>query len=73
MSYINVFQLFSEDEALTSVLPRLIAHDVVRDKIAKEDGKWRISERTYDQLSVLGSLIPNTTLRANASEHLSPE
>lgn len=72
VSYINVFQLFSEDEALTSVLPRLIAHGVVRDKIVKEDGKWRISERIYDQLSVLGSLIPDTTLRAKASEHLSP-
>ncbi|NDJ19161.1 nuclear transport factor 2 family protein [Myxacorys almedinensis] len=72
VSYINVFQLFSEDEALTSVLPRLIAHGVVRDKIVKEDGRWRISERIYDQLSVLGSLISDTTLRAKASEHLSP-
>jgi small nuclear ribonucleoprotein (snRNP)-like protein len=71
VSYVNVFQLFSEDEALISVLPRLIAHGVVRDKIVKENGKWRIAERIYDQLAVLGSLIPDTTLRAKASEHLS--
>jgi predicted helicase len=72
VSYINVFQVFSEDDALKSVLPRLIAHGVVRDRIVKEDGKWRIVERIYDQLSVLGSLIPDTTLRAKASENLSP-
>jgi hypothetical protein len=71
VSYINVFQLFSEDEALISVLPRLIAHGVVRDKIVKENGKWRIAERIYDQLAVLGSLIPDTTLRVKASEYLS--
>jgi hypothetical protein len=72
VSYINVFQVFSEDDALKLVLPRLIAHGVVRDRVVKENGKWQIAERIYDQLSVLGSLIPDTTLRAKASENLSP-
>ncbi|WP_051469912.1 nuclear transport factor 2 family protein [Fischerella sp. PCC 9605] len=71
VSYVLVFQLFSADEALTSFLPRLIAHGIVRDRIVKEDGNWRIAERIYDQFSVLGSLIADSTLRSKASEHLS--
>jgi SnoaL-like domain len=72
VSYINVVQVFSEDEALNSVLPRLIAQGIVRDKIVIEDGKWRIAERIYDQLAVIGSLLTDSTLRTKASELLSP-
>ena len=72
VSYILVFQLYSNDEALAVTLPRLIAHGVVRDKIAKQAGKWRIKERIYDQLSVLGSLLSDRSIRAKASELISP-
>lgn len=73
VSYILVFQLQSEDESLTPILPRLIAHGVVRDKIIKQEGKWRISERIYDQLCVLGSLIADASLREKVSDRLFPQ
>jgi len=61
------------DESLTPILPRLIAHGVVRDKIIKEEGNWQISERIYDQRCVLASLIPDASLREKVSDRLFPQ
>ncbi|NJK56731.1 MAG: hypothetical protein HC939_12380 [Pleurocapsa sp. SU_5_0] len=66
-------EVIRNDEAKALEPGDIIAvHELLNRVFLEEDGKWRIVERIYDQLSVLGSLIPDITLRAKASENLSP-
>ena len=70
LSYINVFQAFTADDDPSANLPKLIAHGVVKDRVVKKEGKWRIQKRVYDQFSILESLVTDTTVRIKASEQL---
>jgi SnoaL-like domain len=67
VSYIMVLQVFSDDPAITSSLPRTIAHGVVRDQFVKSGERWLLSERVYEQFSVLPAIAPDPQLRAKAS------
>lgn len=47
-------------------LPRLFAHGVVHDQLVKQDGRWLIQRRTYDQMSLATDLFPEDQRQAAA-------
>lgn len=73
VSYILVFQLFSDDAATAALLPRLIGHGVVTDLVVRDSGVWRLAHRTYDQFSILPAFVPDAAIRSKASERANPE
>jgi hypothetical protein len=66
VSYIYVFELFSDTNA--SQLPRILAHGIVRDRLVKENGNWKIAHRVYDQFAVQPEILPDPKLRQQASQ-----
>lgn len=69
IGYILVFQLFG-DEHVSPALPRIIGHGVVRDSLVRHDGSWRVSHRTYDQMSVLPAFAPDAEARQTAAQNV---
>lgn len=67
VSYIMVLQVFSDDPAVVSSLPRSIAHGVVKDQFVKEGKQWLLSKRIYEQFSLLSAIAPEPQLRGQAS------
>jgi len=67
VSYIYVFQLFS-DIYDASKLPRILAHGIVRDRLVKENGCWKIAHRIYDQFAVQSEVVPALKIREQASQ-----
>jgi hypothetical protein len=72
VSYILVFQLFSDDGATAALLPRIIGHGVVTDSVSRDGGIWRLAHRTYDQFSLLPDFVPDAAIRSKASEIADP-
>ncbi len=73
VSYILVFQVFSDDAAVSELLPRLIGHGVVTDSLTSDGGTWHLAHRTYDQFSILPAFAPDSELRGKASGVVSTE
>ncbi|HAX76884.1 MAG TPA: hypothetical protein DCY88_13840 [Cyanobacteria bacterium UBA11372] len=67
VSYIYVFQLFS-DIYEASNIPRILAHGIVRDRLIKENGRWKIAHRIYDQFAVQSEVVPDAKIREQASQ-----
>lgn len=66
VSYIMVLQVYSSDDKAMLASPRIIGHGIVKDRLVKENGKWVLASRTYDQFSVLPALFPDDSLRTRA-------
>lgn len=70
VSYIVVLQLHAADE---TDLPRILAHGVVRDQLAKQGGVWRIAHRTYEQFALSAAVVPDPDVRGQAARVLSTD
>lgn len=71
VSYILVLNVHPTDESQAAGLPNILAHGVVRDRLEKEDGQWRIAHRIYDQFAVTASVVPDQETRLNAARTVS--
>lgn len=65
LSYILVLQVHPVEGEDALALPRIIGQGVVRDRLAKVGGRWRIAHRVYDQFSVSAALVPDRAAREN--------
>jgi hypothetical protein len=68
VSYILVFQVFSDDIGTAQLLPRIIGHGVVTDTILRDGTSWRLAHRTYDQFSLSSAFLSDESLRMAASK-----
>ncbi|MEL6977321.1 MAG: nuclear transport factor 2 family protein [Pseudomonadota bacterium] len=59
VSYILVLELFPKPGEENAALPRILAHAVVRDRLVKANGRWRIAHRVYDQFAVPADIVPD--------------
>ena len=67
VSYIMVWQVFSNDPEIAPSLPRIIGHGVVKDRFLKEGERWLLSERIYEQFSLSPAVVSDPQIRAEAS------
>ncbi|MBE9048351.1 nuclear transport factor 2 family protein [Pleurocapsales cyanobacterium LEGE 10410] len=74
VSYILVIQLFpaesrgeSPSEELDSLLPRTIGHGVVRDRWIKQNDRWYLQHRIYQQMSINSAFLPDGNMREDAA------
>ena len=74
VSYILVLQLFpaesrneSPSEELDSLLPRTIGHGVVCDRWIKQNDRWYLQHRVYQQMSINSAFLPDSNMRENAA------
>lgn len=67
VSYIIVMKLYDISGAKDSSLPGIVAHGVVRDRLIKNDGRWQIAERIYDQMAVSPAFLPDDDARKRFS------
>jgi hypothetical protein len=70
--YFFAIRSFVADSKLGE-LPRLVAHGVARDQFVKFQGKWRLSHRISDQVSLLPSFVPDENIRTKAARVIIPE
>ena len=70
--YILVMQVHAIGGEPSAALPRPIGHGVVRDQLVKQDGRWFIHRRVYDQMSIAADLLPEAQ-RRSAAQHLTPD
>jgi hypothetical protein len=75
VSYILVLQLFpaksrneSPNEKLDSLLPRTIGHGVVCDRWIRQQDRWYLRHRVYQQMSINGDFLPDKAMREKASQ-----
>lgn len=73
VSYILVLQVFSNDPAIAPSLPRIIGQGVVKDQFVKREGQWLLSNRVYEQFSLLPAIAPGSELRIKASAQVLAE
>lgn len=73
VSYIMVLQVFTDESVIILSLPRIIGHGVVKDKFVKEGERWLLSDRTYEQFSLLPAIAPDPQLRTQASTQVPTE
>ncbi|WP_299410345.1 nuclear transport factor 2 family protein [uncultured Roseobacter sp.] len=73
LSYILVISIYPDQEAKAPAFPRIIGHGVVRDRLLKQDGRWRIAERIYDQMAVSAAFISNPEDREHFGRSLVPD
>lgn len=62
--YTIVMQVHAMGAEPPAPLPRLFAHGVVRDQLVRQDGRWLIHRRTYDQMSLTADLFPEDQRKA---------
>ena len=74
VSYILVIQLFpaesrneSPSEELDSLLPRTIGHGVVCDRWIKQNDRWYLQHRVYQQMSINSAFLPDSNKREDAA------
>ena len=70
--YIIVMQVHAVDAEPPAPLPRPIGHGVVRDQLVKQNGRWLIHRRVYDQMSIAVDLLPDDQ-RQTAARRLTPD
>ena len=70
--YILVMQVHAIGVEPAAALPRAIGHGVVRDQLVKQDGRWFIHRRVYDQMSIAADLLPEEQ-RQSAARRLTPD
>lgn len=70
LSYVLVVNAHPRDEAAALALPNILAIGVVRDRLVKENGRWLIEHRAYDQFAVTASVLADRDTRLNASRTL---
>ena len=70
--YILVMQVHAISGEPVAALPRPIGHGVVRDRLVKQDGRWLIHRRVYDQMSIAADLLPEEQ-RQSAARRLTPD
>ena len=59
-------QVHAIGEEPPAPLPRPIGHGVVRDKLVRQEGRWLIHRRIYDQMSIAPDLLPTEKREAAA-------
>lgn len=64
VSYILVAQLGGGDVV---DLPRILGHGVVRDRLVRVAGRWRIAHRVYDQFALAGAVVADADARRSAA------
>ncbi|MBE9116580.1 nuclear transport factor 2 family protein [Lusitaniella coriacea LEGE 07157] len=76
VSYILVLQLFpaksrneSPTEKLDSLLPRIIGHGVVRDRWIRQEDRWYLKHRVYQQMSINAAFLPDKAMREKAAQN----
>jgi hypothetical protein len=50
------------------IVPYVLGHGAVRDRLVKEGGRWRIAERVYDQIAVAPPFMPDRAGRQRFSK-----
>ena len=70
--YILVMQVHAIGGEPAVALPRPIGHGVVRDRLVKQDGRWFIHRRVYDQMSIAADLLP-AEQRQSTARRLTPD
>lgn len=70
--YIIVMQVHAIGAEPAAPLPRPIGHGVVRDRLVKQNGRWLIHRRVYDQMSIAADLLPEEQ-RLSAARRLTPD
>ncbi len=70
--YIIVMQVHAIDAEPVASLPRPIGHGVVRDQLVRQNGRWLIHRRVYDQMSVADDLLPEGQHQA-AARRVTPD
>jgi hypothetical protein len=69
--YLMALRVFgAETEARD--LPRVLAFAIVRDRLVKEHGIWRIAHRVSDQVSILPSIVGDAHLREQGARVIVP-
>ena len=54
LSYLLVTQVEAEGEA-AALVPRILVHAVVTDEVRKEEGRWKVARRTFEQMKLPAS------------------
>lgn len=72
VSYILVLELFPKPGEENAALPRILAHAVVRDRLAKANGRWRIAHRVYDQFAVPADIVPDRQSQIDLARSIVP-
>ena len=62
--YTIVTQVHALGGASPTPLPRLFAHGVVHDQLVRQDGRWLIHRRAYDQMSLAPDHFPEDQRQA---------
>lgn len=70
--YIIVMQVHEISAEPATPLPRPIGHGVVRDRLVKQNGRWLIHRRIYDQMSVAADLLSEDQRRL-AARRITPD
>jgi hypothetical protein len=70
--YIFEWELFS-DAAQASDLPRFLGHGIVRDRLVRDSGRWRVAHRIYDQFGLSPAVFADADLRKRGSQLLIPD
>ncbi|MEM9190310.1 MAG: nuclear transport factor 2 family protein [Myxococcota bacterium] len=70
LSYVLVIEAHPDEEPTAAVLPRILATGVVRDRFVREEGRWRIAHRIYDQFAVTAAVLADRRTRLDASAPL---
>lgn len=68
VSYVVPLKLFPGPGDGDGDLPRVLGHGVVRDRLVKHHGRWRIAHRIYDQFSVWPAMVPDPGLLQRAAQ-----
>jgi hypothetical protein len=59
LSFLMVVQVHDDDGKVKDLLPRVLAHALITDVMRKENGKWRIAGRTFEQMCTSRDYLPS--------------
>jgi len=68
VSYVVPLKLFPGPGEGDGDLPRILGHGVVRDRLVRQGGRWRIAHRTYDQFSAWPVMVGDPQALARAAQ-----
>lgn len=72
LSFLMVVQVADESHKVDALLPRVLAHALVTDVMRKENGRWKIAGRTFEQMRLSRDYAPDEaawrTLEETAAE-----
>ncbi|PSO55805.1 MAG: hypothetical protein BRC40_05220 [Cyanobacteria bacterium QH_8_48_120] len=70
--FIPLFSAASRNESLTeemdAALPRVIGHSVVVDRWIRQNGKWYLRQRIYQQMSINSTFLPDSRQREEIAQ-----